>query len=292
MTSPEFDRYSHHEVEDPREAVTDFPMTTDADYEFKNYAQPPYFAEAMAAQLGRVAHEAEIDPNASDLEANLGIINSAAIEERKHPRVDAPEPHETIPCTYTVEGFMRDTDAAHATDLLCTAWLELYGHQIETGDYPVMKHDRTKYRKRNYPRVVPRQLAKQLPDGSRSEGVEIYLTPELYLEYLRAGLIPEGPGGKDGIPRIYWFEHDGDEGYTAGTNAETIYLTDQMNPLSAANIRSTFNSVMLVLNKIPSLLSAPEQDLKDARDAQAEEEALRRRAARWNGEPFRIHFDW
>lgn len=290
MASPKFDRYAHHEVEDPREAATDFPMTTDADYVFDRYAQPPYFAEAMAAHLGHVAHE--IDQTVSDEEENQRIINEAAIEARKHPRIDAFEPQETIPCTYDMDRFISDTDAVYATDLLCTAWLELYGHQMKTGDYPTVKPDRTKYNKRKYPRVVPRQLAEKLPDGSRSEDLEIYLTPELYLKYLKAGLIPEGAGGKDGIPRIYWFEHDGDEGYTAGTNADTIYLTEEMNPLSAANIRGTYNSVMLALNKIPTLLSAPEQELKDARDARAEEAARRQRDARWGGEPFRIHFDW
>ena len=289
MASPEFAKYTHHEVEDPREDVTDFPMTTDADYEFNTYAQPPYFAEAMAAQLGHVAHE--VDQAVSDEEENQRIVAEAAVEARKHPRVDAYEPQETIPCTYDMDGFISDTDAVYATDLLCTAWLELYGHQMKTGDYPAVKPDRTKYNKLKYPRIVPRQLAEKLPDGSRSEDIEIYLTPELYLEYLKAGLIPEGTGGEDGRPRIYWFEHDGDEGYTAGTNAETIYFTDQMKPLSVAGIRGTYNSVKIALNKIPTLLSAPAQALQDSRDAQAEEAALRQRADLWSSEPFRIHFD-
>lgn len=290
MTSPKFDVYIHPGVKDSHEDETGYPMTTDADYVFDGYSQPPYFAEAMAVRLGRVAREAKIDPDASDIEVNQAIVNSAAAEERKHPRVDAYESQEKIPCTYDMAEFIDDTDAAYATDLLCTAWLELYGHQMKTGDYPPVKLDRTKYNKRKYPRAVPRQLAEKLPDGSKSEGVEIYLTPELYLEYVKAGLIPEGIGGKDGRPRIYWFERDGD-GYKAGTNAETIYLTERMNPLAAANIRGTYSSVTFALNKIPTMLSVAEQDLKDYRDAQAQEDA-RRRAARWNREPFRIHFDW
>lgn len=240
-----------------------FPMTTSEDYIFGTYKQPPF---SIAPGTNPNQTVTTIDPNASDLEVNRSIINAAALEERKKPHIEILEIHDALPCTYDIVEFIDDTEAAYATDLLCTAWLELYNSQVETGDYPVIKEDRTQHNKQRPPRIVPRRHAGELPNGTRSETVEIYLTPERYIEYRQAGLIPDTSGGQNGIPRVYWFEHDGD-GYKAGTNADTIYRTNNMKPLSAANIRGTYNSVTLALTKIPTLLSAPEQDAKDRRDA-------------------------
>lgn len=253
-----------------------FPMTTSEDYLFDTYEQSP-FSITPDANPNKTA--TTIDPSASDLEANRSIINAAALEERKKPHIEIAEMHDTLPCTYDMAAFIEDTEAAYATDLLCTAWLELYNSQVETGDYPLIKEDRTQYNKQRPPRIVPRQHAGELPNGTRSETVEIYLTPERYYEYRQAGLIPDTPGGQNGTPRIYWFEHDGD-GYKAGTNAEIIYRTNNMQPLSAANIRGTYNSVTLALKKVTTLLSAPEQDAKDRRDAAVADTERKRQLGR------------
>ena len=266
MTPGRFDDYKYGRnpsAKDPLEAG--FPDTTDADYAFHTYNQPPWAEAALMARLGRVARAIEIDPNASDETANRMIVNSAAIEERKNPHGDEykRESREDIPSTYDMASFVSDADASYVPDSLATAWLQLYQKQVETTDYSSIQEVHVSDMRFRLPRIVPRRLTDRLPDGSKAESVEIFLVPEFYEEYLKAGLLPETPGGTDGTPRIYWFERDGN-GFKAGTNADRICRTPQMNPLTMANLIGTFKTIGIALNQIPTMLNAREQDEQDS----------------------------
>ncbi|MEO5949294.1 MAG: hypothetical protein ABIP74_02740 [Candidatus Saccharimonas sp.] len=271
-----FDQYPH--LRDHSEAEAGFEMTTEADYIFKDYEHPPFAASlvlANATRLSRLADRLDkLSPTESDLVANQVIINASAAEVRSRPAVIHEVEREQVPATYELSSFARDANAAYAPDSLCTAWLELYYRQVETGDYPVINELKAPESKSKLHRLVPRQISERLPDGSVATRLEIYLDPDLYLEYREQGLISDTPGGKDGVPRMYWFERDGD-GYKAGTNADRIYRTDQMQPLSMATLRGTNNSVELALRKIPGMINTQNQDKNEHQAALAEQEASR-----------------
>lgn len=238
------------------------PMTTEADYNFSEGYQQPTFPEKESAapdksmpDLGRAAMAGLTTP---DEDANAEIIRAslAAIPERITER---PPVKAEIPYTYGIESFAYDTNAVYATDQFCTAWLELARRQAKDGDFikiTELQSGSDKMKKR----LIPRALAKKIPDGTKAETLEIFLTPDMYVEYQAKGLIPEGIAGENGVPRIYWIRRDGGDAYTAGTNADRIYVTRGMNPLGAATPKGTYATVDVAVSRLPGILSTTRQD--------------------------------
>ena len=274
LMATNFDQYPHQN--DTPNAEADAPQTTPVDYVFERYEQPSSSAPSIVvdpSKLSRIAERLDVlDPELSDLQMNQSIVNASAMAVRNRPQVAREPAREKIPSTYEPTMFAHDSNAAYAPVLLATAWLELYYRQLETGDYPPIKEVSSGGSSRQLQRLVPRQLTANLPNGTIAETAELFLSPDLYKRYVDCDLISSAPGGQDGVPKIFWFTEDG-EGYKAGTNADHIFRTDDMHPLSMANLRGTNNSVMLALRKIPSLMTTDQQDLKDALDAKAAEDA-------------------
>jgi hypothetical protein len=248
----------------------DSPMTTAGDYDFSNkYEQPP-FLTPLQLNHNTDYNKARILTD-SDVQANIATAALAAssplvqryVEDKLHL-----EPK--IPSTYDVLAFSIDTNAAYASGKIRTAWLELYYQQMKSGDFPPIRENSVDDTSKQTSQLVPRALSDRLPDGTAAEGLELFLTPELYYAYKNAGLIPNSPGGENGVPRLYWILLDGDT-YRAGTNATSIFLTPDMNVLSAATQRGTYRSVKSALSEIPDLCSTREQDAKDENAKKAAE---------------------
>lgn len=247
------------------------PMATADDYDFSDGYEQPSFPEKpqmtpseSAANLGK----AGVGLLSPDELANIAITTASWRAAPARGNEFAPKRPE-IPYTYDIASFAIDTNAAHASSQFCTAWLELYRQQVKAGDFPAIKESRVGS-DRFKQRLLPRKLAEKLPNGSVSEALEIFLTPELYLEYRKAGLIPDSPGGENGVPRIYWIARDGGDAYQAGTNADRIYVIPGMNPLGAATLIGTFRSVTVAIANVSSLLSTTALADKERKEKEIE----------------------
>lgn len=223
-------------------------MTEPSDYDFSNgFEQPVVDSDVPQTEVPITP-----GPDMTDIEANRAIIGASVLAIRNNPLLAEPAPdhREALPSTYSHDEFAKDSDATEAGSAFRSAWLELYLHQVRSGDYPRLTEIRRA--KNSTLHLLPRQLTEQLPDGSSAEEIEIFLTPWLYEEYLKSGLLSTKLGGRDGIPRIYWIRQDGPMNYIAGTNATEIYRTKDMNIIDSATRIGTSNSVALALASIPN----------------------------------------